>query len=118
MAIATVPSSSSLSSASESPPRPAARHTRKPEGSRNGRTNDRDEAGDLKRVGQWQIGKTIGKGSSGRVKIARHRITGQLAAVKIIPKHVLNSCLGLDEAAKVRKQFSNEQRLLSSLFTL
>jgi len=39
-------------------------------------------------VGQWKLGRTIGKGSSGRVKIARHIVSGDLAAVKIIPKRI------------------------------
>ncbi|KAI8976685.1 kinase-like domain-containing protein [Trametes punicea] len=40
---------------------------------------------DAKYVGPWIIGECVGKGASGRVKIARHRRTGQLAAVKILP---------------------------------
>ncbi|EPQ52097.1 Pkinase-domain-containing protein [Gloeophyllum trabeum ATCC 11539] len=40
---------------------------------------------DPKYVGPWVIGECVGKGASGRVKIAKHRRTGQLAAVKILP---------------------------------
>ncbi|KAH8829040.1 hypothetical protein DL96DRAFT_1696038 [Flagelloscypha sp. PMI_526] len=36
-------------------------------------------------IGPWILGECIGKGASGRVKIARHCHTGQLAAVKILP---------------------------------
>jgi serine/threonine protein kinase len=32
------------------------------------------------------LGKTLGKGSSARVRAARHRVTHQLAAVKIVAK--------------------------------
>ncbi|KAL8963391.1 MAG: hypothetical protein Q9193_000344 [Seirophora villosa] len=39
-------------------------------------------------VGPWQLGKTIGKGSSGRVRKARHAITGQDAAIKIVSKQM------------------------------
>ena len=39
-------------------------------------------------VGPWQLGKTIGKGSSGRVRKARHALTGQDAAIKIVSKRV------------------------------
>ncbi|KAI4163521.1 MAG: hypothetical protein LQ342_002793 [Letrouitia transgressa] len=39
-------------------------------------------------VGPWQLGMTIGKGSSGRVRKARHAITGQDAAIKIVSKKV------------------------------
>jgi serine/threonine-protein kinase HSL1 (negative regulator of Swe1 kinase) len=37
-------------------------------------------------VGPWQLGKTLGKGSVGRVRLARHAATGELAAIKIISK--------------------------------
>ncbi len=37
-------------------------------------------------VGPWRLGKTIGKGASGRVRKARHALTGQDAAVKIVSK--------------------------------
>ena len=39
-----------------------------------------------KAVGPWRLGKTIGKGATGRVRKARHEYTGQDAAVKIISK--------------------------------
>jgi serine/threonine-protein kinase HSL1 (negative regulator of Swe1 kinase) len=44
-------------------------------------------------VGPWRLGRTLGRGSSGRVRLAKHSVTGQLAAVKIVPK----SIIGLDE---------------------
>lgn len=37
-------------------------------------------------IGPWQLGKTLGKGSTARVRMARHAVTGQTAAVKIVPK--------------------------------
>lgn len=37
-------------------------------------------------IGPWQLGKTLGKGSSARVRLARHRVTHQSVAIKIIPK--------------------------------
>ncbi|KIK93860.1 hypothetical protein PAXRUDRAFT_828543 [Paxillus rubicundulus Ve08.2h10] len=40
---------------------------------------------DPKYIGQWIIGECVGKGASGRVRIAKHRRTGQLAAIKILP---------------------------------
>ncbi|KAH9971682.1 kinase-like domain-containing protein [Lactifluus volemus] len=58
---------------------------------------------DPKVIGLWKIGRTIGKGSSGRVRIARHSKTGQYAAVKIVSKTALvnsrRSIQGLDEHA-------------------
>ncbi|KAK9373461.1 kinase-like domain-containing protein [Lipomyces chichibuensis] len=37
-------------------------------------------------VGPWRLGRTLGRGSSGRVRLAKHAETGRLAAVKIVPK--------------------------------
>lgn len=37
-------------------------------------------------VGPWQLGKTLGKGATGRVRLARHAVTGQIAAVKIVSR--------------------------------
>ncbi|KAK9241397.1 kinase-like domain-containing protein [Lipomyces kononenkoae] len=37
-------------------------------------------------VGPWRLGRTLGRGSSGRVRLAKHAQTGRLAAVKIVPK--------------------------------
>ena len=37
-------------------------------------------------VGPWRLGKTIGKGASGRVRKARHEFSGQDAAIKIVSK--------------------------------
>ncbi|KAF7796331.1 hypothetical protein EIP86_007508 [Pleurotus ostreatoroseus] len=54
---------------------------------------------DPKMIGLWKIGRTIGKGSSGRVRIARHSRTGQYAAVKIVSKQViLSSRMSLRDA--------------------
>lgn len=39
-------------------------------------------------VGPWQLGKTLGKGSSARVRLARHYLTLQNVAVKIVAKSV------------------------------
>jgi hypothetical protein len=36
--------------------------------------------------GVWELGKTLGKGAGGVVRLARHLDTGELAAVKLIPK--------------------------------
>lgn len=37
-------------------------------------------------VGPWQLGKTLGKGATGRVRLAKHALTGQFAAIKIVSK--------------------------------
>ncbi|KAL8670919.1 MAG: hypothetical protein Q9168_004565 [Polycauliona sp. 1 TL-2023] len=57
-------------------------------------------------VGPWQLGKTVGKGSSGRVRKARHCITGQDAAIKIVSRSV---------AAKLRTtSLAHMENLLSA----
>ncbi|KAJ8587303.1 kinase-like protein, partial [Rhizopogon salebrosus TDB-379] len=38
-------------------------------------------------IGLWKVSKTIGRGSSGRVRMARHSKTGQYAAVRIVSRH-------------------------------
>ncbi|KAK4686621.1 serine/threonine-protein kinase HSL1, negative regulator of Swe1 kinase, partial [Tremellales sp. Uapishka_1] len=59
-----------------------------------------DHPGDPKVIGPWRIGRTIGKGASGRVKIAKHCKTGQYAAIKIVPKHslLMSSRMSVSEA--------------------
>ncbi|KAJ6627789.1 hypothetical protein B0H10DRAFT_1991897 [Mycena sp. CBHHK59/15] len=61
---------------------------------------------DPKFIGPWILGECVGKGASGRVKIAKHRITGKLAAVKILPlAPLVNSRASLaTQQAKTDKQ--------------
>ena len=37
-------------------------------------------------VGPWQLGRTLGKGATGRVRLAKHALTGQVVAIKIVSK--------------------------------
>lgn len=37
-------------------------------------------------LGQYQLGKTLGIGAFGKVKLAHHMITGQKVAAKILNK--------------------------------
>lgn len=37
-------------------------------------------------VGPWHLGRTLGEGATGRVRLAKHAITGQEAAIKIVSK--------------------------------
>lgn len=55
-------------------------------------------------VGPWKLGKTLGKGSSGRVRLAKNIETGQLAAIKIVSK---KKCLKLDRKSKRQSTVSN-----------
>ncbi|KAF9054383.1 kinase-like domain-containing protein [Panaeolus papilionaceus] len=54
---------------------------------------------DPKMIGLWKVGRTLGKGFSGRVRIARHSKTGQYAAIKIIAKGSLPSRVSLNRLA-------------------
>lgn len=37
-------------------------------------------------IGPWQLGRTVGQGTSGRVRKARHAVTGKDAAIKIVSR--------------------------------
>ena len=63
---------------------------------------------DAKYVGPWIIGECVGKGASGHVKIARHRRTGQLAAIKILP---LDFVFGSRTSLNTRQAKLDKQRL-------
>ncbi|KAJ6488019.1 Pkinase-domain-containing protein [Mycena sanguinolenta] len=64
-----------------------------------------DLSTDPKFVGPWILGECVGKGASGRVKIAKHRVTGKLAAVKILPlAPLVSSRASIDQQAKSDKQ--------------
>ncbi|KAK1758555.1 kinase-like domain-containing protein [Echria macrotheca] len=41
-------------------------------------------------IGPWSLGEVLGEGSSARVRKGQHRITGQMAAVKIVPKTLVH----------------------------
>lgn len=38
-------------------------------------------------IGHYELGKTIGEGTFGKVKIGKHNLTGEKVAVKILEKH-------------------------------
>lgn len=42
-----------------------------------------------KKIGPWKLGKTLGRGATGRVLLATHQSTGQKAAVKVVSKSEL-----------------------------
>jgi serine/threonine-protein kinase HSL1 (negative regulator of Swe1 kinase) len=42
-------------------------------------------------VGPWHLGRTLGKGATGRVRFARHKLTSQPAAIKIVSKKAARS---------------------------
>ncbi|CAO3621890.1 unnamed protein product [Cunninghamella echinulata] len=53
-----------------------------------------------KEAGDYWLGRTLGKGSSGRVKIGYHKITGEKVAVKIISKSYLSTNATTERAVK------------------
>lgn len=57
-------------------------------------------------IGPWQLGRTLSKGSSARVRLARHRLTGQSVAVKIISKKTayLSQAGSIAQLDKVERQ--------------
>jgi serine/threonine-protein kinase HSL1, negative regulator of Swe1 kinase len=57
-------------------------------------------------IGPWQLGRTLSKGSSARVRLARHRLTGQSVAVKIISKKsaYLSQAGSIAQLDKVERQ--------------
>ncbi|KAF7794777.1 hypothetical protein EIP86_005915 [Pleurotus ostreatoroseus] len=67
-----------------------------------------DYPDDARFVGPWVVGECVGKGASGHVKVARHRRTGQLAAVKILPLQPFAASRATDAASQAK---SEKQRL-------
>lgn len=68
------------------------------------------------RIGPWRLGRTLGKGSTGRVRLAKHSITGQLAAIKIVPKNIIdfdnnNTSNNSNQRKKKRKHKVDENGL-------
>lgn len=60
------------------------------------------------RVGQYNIVKTLGEGSFGKVKLATHRSTGQQVALKIISRKKL---ISRDMAGRVEREIEYLQLL-------
>ncbi|GBG34928.1 Serine/threonine protein kinase OSK3 [Hondaea fermentalgiana] len=52
-------------------------------------------------IGEYVLGKTLGLGSFGRVRLAEHVLTGQLVAIKILNRQKIRN-LGMEE--KVRRE--------------
>ena len=68
-------------------------------------------------VGPWNLGKTLGKGATGRVREARHQYTGQRAAVKIVSKRTAEllksgSLAGMDKLLAEVGSASNGRRVI------
>lgn len=71
-------------------------------------------------IGPWQLGRTLGKGSAGRVRLARHHLTQQAVAVKILPKHgqhitQAGSLAAIDDWDRRQPEFASEKRMPLSI---
>ncbi|KAI1845008.1 hypothetical protein JX266_008801 [Neoarthrinium moseri] len=71
-------------------------------------------------IGPWQLGKTLGKGSAGRVRLARHHATREQVAVKILPKfnqHMTQagSLANIDAWDRNQPEFTAEKRMPLSI---
>ena len=60
------------------------------------------------RIGQYQVIKTLGEGSFGKVKLATHNTTGQQVALKIIARKKL---ISRDMAGRVEREIEYLQLL-------
>lgn len=67
-----------------------------------------DKARTDQRIGQYNIVKTLGEGSFGKVKLAVHRGTGQQVALKIISRKKL---ISRDMAGRVEREIEYLQLL-------
>jgi serine/threonine-protein kinase HSL1, negative regulator of Swe1 kinase len=71
-------------------------------------------------IGPWQLGRTLGKGSAARVRLARHHLTQELAAVKILSKNACHmtqagSLAELDKWDRTREEFTTEKHMPLSI---
>lgn len=71
-------------------------------------------------IGPWQLGRTLGKGSAGRVRLARHHVTKESVAVKILPKHgnhmtQAGSLAAIDDWDRRQPEFASEKRMPLSI---
>ncbi|KAI0542749.1 hypothetical protein GGR58DRAFT_169357 [Xylaria digitata] len=67
-------------------------------------------------IGPWQLGKTLGKGSAARVRLARHCTTHDIVAVKILakdPNHMTaaGSMAELDQWDRTRDEFHSQRHI-------
>ncbi|CAJ2504239.1 Uu.00g116330.m01.CDS01 [Anthostomella pinea] len=71
-------------------------------------------------IGPWQLGKTLGKGSAARVRLARHQATQELVAVKILAKNMTQltqagSLAELDKWDRNRDEYASERHMPLSI---
>ncbi|EEH08323.1 protein kinase [Histoplasma capsulatum G186AR] len=68
--------------------------------------------------GQWALGKTIGAGSMGKVKLAKNLETGEQVAVKIVPRHSSEEHRGNRDAERADRSKEIRTARESAIVTL
>jgi len=53
-----------------------------------------------KKIGYYLLGKTIGEGTFGKVKLATHTLTGEKVAIKILVKEKIVDVADVDRVAR------------------
>ncbi|OAA60922.1 serine/threonine-protein kinase [Niveomyces insectorum RCEF 264] len=76
---------------------------------------DRDDATGRKTINEYQVLEEIGRGQHGKVKLARNSFTGQLVAIKIIPRLSKTRRLGKVSAADPRQNTKREIAILKKI---
>jgi 5'-AMP-activated protein kinase, catalytic alpha subunit len=54
----------------------------------------------IKNIGQYTLGKTIGQGTFGKVKLGNHILTGEKVAVKILEKERIKDVADVERVAR------------------
>lgn len=54
----------------------------------------------VKCIGQYELGKTIGQGTFGKVKLGRHLLTDEKVAVKILEKERIKDVADVERVAR------------------
>ena len=67
---------------------------------KNQRTNKKNRENKSKSIGHYLIGKTIGEGTFGKVKLGTHNLTGEKVAVKILEKHKIVEDVDVERVAR------------------
>ena len=64
----------------------------------------RDEPAQPTKIGHYLLGETLGFGTFGKVKTAKHQLNGHKVAVKILNR---NKIKNLDVVGKIRREIQN-----------
>lgn len=61
-----------------------------------------------KLVGPWRVGELVGRGTSGSVRVARHVVSGQFGAVKVVAKRTEEERrrVGFKEVSVIEREIS------------